>query len=132
MKIELASGETVWLDAFHTTKTYGGLLEGRPTREINARILESALYTASRLWNALTPHLIPPLEEERADGLRLPEMINFALLGSCTPVKASEYGGSTLVVIWFAPEQSDVPLSIIVSEAVRDIPWADLAEPEEW
>ena len=127
MKIKLASGDTVFLGSFYTTTTYGGLMLGHPTPEINARIVDSTLGRASRLWGGYAPHLIPPVVREDGEWPRLPEMTNYALLHSTTAVRGSGIRASHLTVIWFAPEQSDMPLSAIISEVILDLPWKDLA-----
>jgi len=41
--LTLNCGRKVWLDSFAFSRTYGGLLEGLPTAEINGLIIERAL-----------------------------------------------------------------------------------------
>ena len=126
MFIELATGETVKLEALHLERTYLGLLEGWPNAEGNAEILAEAISRMERLWGERRVHVIAPAVRQEEGHPLLPELTLFAWLTSPTPVNP-EYMGSELVVVWFAPERPGVSLSALISEAVRDLPWASLA-----
>ncbi|HQZ25180.1 MAG TPA: hypothetical protein PLD18_07750, partial [Flavobacterium sp.] len=43
LKIKLATGKIVTIEAFHFTKTYGGLI-GNPSKEINQEIIKNISY----------------------------------------------------------------------------------------
>jgi hypothetical protein len=131
MLIKLTSGETVSLDSLHFGHTYAGLLEGLPTPDMNAEILANAPSRMVTLWGPRTTHVIPPTTRHERGRVIFPDLIFFAWLTSNTPINP-EFMASELVVVWFAPEQPDVPLSTIVTEAVRDIPWASLAKDIYW
>ena len=62
-EIRLDSGIEIRLDCLFQYRTYGGLLEGRPTRKLNAELIHRALeYPAEKLWMGGTPHLLAPPE----------------------------------------------------------------------
>ena len=126
MVIKLASGESISLNSFYSERTYAGLLEGLPTPEMNTKILARARSRMSALWGQHATHIIRPAARQEREHTIFPELTYFAWLTSCTPINP-DVMASELVVVWFAPEQTDVPLSTIVSEAIRDIPWARLA-----
>jgi hypothetical protein len=63
LSLTLDCGRRVTLDAFDYSRTYAGLLEGRPNAEMNARIIERALAKGS--WGQRKTHLIPPVIDER-------------------------------------------------------------------
>src|ERR1700733_1087090 len=62
-EIRLDCGIEVCLDHLFQYRTYGGLLEGLPTRRLNAKLIQRALgYAAEKLWMGGTPHLLAPPE----------------------------------------------------------------------
>lgn len=127
MNIRLSSGYDVKLDAFYSEHTYAGLLEGLPDVAMNAEILDGALRQMTPLWGQRATHVIPPKAQHEEGRPIFPTLTHFAWLTSGRPIN-KEYDGSELVVVWFAPEQLDHSLSAIISEAIRDIPWASLAK----
>lgn len=131
MTVTLASDNSISLDSLYIERTYAGLLEGFPTSEMNARILADAASKMTPLWGARATHVIPPVTIQIRGRTIFPELMYFAWLSSNTPIKP-EFMGSELVVVWFASERVDVPISTIVSEALRDLPWARLAQDFDW
>ncbi len=127
MFITLTSGETVLLDSLHFGRTYAGLMEGLPTPDLNAKLWADALTKMVPLWGERTTYIIPPITRQIQGRTIFPDLIFFAWLTSHTPINP-DFMASELVVVWFAPEQPDVPLSTVVTKAIRDIPWKSLAE----
>ena len=125
MFIELATGETVKLDALHLERTYRGMLEGLPRASDNTRRLAEAVSRMEPLWGERRVHVIPPTTRQESGHTLFPEPTYFAWLTCHTPIDP-KYCGSELVVVWFGPEQSRVSLSALVSEAVCDLPWVSL------
>lgn len=127
MTIHLSSGYDVALDSFYSERTYAGLLEGLPDAAMNAEILVHAQSHMTPLWGQRATHVMSP-ETRHVQGRSIfPAMTYFAWLTSRTPIDKG-YDGSELVVVWFAPEKLDLPLSAIIGEAIRELPWADLAK----
>ena len=131
MVIKLASGDSISLNSFYSERTYAGLMEGLPTPELNTKILARARSRMSALWGQHATHIIRPATRQEQEHPIFPELTCFAWLKSHTPINPDAMA-SELVVVWFAPELPDVPLSTIVSEAIRDIPWARLAREINW
>jgi hypothetical protein len=111
---------TVHLRALQQTLTYAGLLEGLPTKEMNARIIEQVLKEAANQIYGVPPYLVPPTEKPidyKSDGSRypfgtpaqLPSVLCVARLESFKPTGDSSCYASGLIVIWF---QSDFALPI--------------------
>ena len=127
MTSKLSSGYEVRLESYYSHHTYAGLLEGLPDAAMNAEILVDAQSHMTPLWGQRATLVIPPETRQVQGHSIFPAMTHFAWLTSRTPIN-KWYDVSELVVVWFAPEQLDLPLSAIIGEAIRDIPWADLAK----
>src|SRR5262249_26774299 len=98
MFIKLDCGRSVWVDSFFYTRTYGGLLEGRPNRQLNEQIVHEIRGLMMRLWLKKT-HVIPPqLDESDPDHPVLPPVALGACLTCNEPIN-SEFMGSQLVVV---------------------------------
>lgn len=122
MKLTLSDGRQVQLVAFHTDRTYSGLLLGSPTPAINKRIIEEVYSRIQRLWHEGRPvHLMPPVTVKD----RLPPLVNIAWLES-EPMNEGFFG-SYLIVAWFTPVQWERPIHTIVNEAIKDLDWNRLA-----
>ena len=128
MVFELSSGLRVILEALHVTRTYGGLLEGLPTQRMNNEILATLPSRMTPLWGKRKTHIVPPSPHEKHGGIFLPKLIYLAWLSSLGAIH-SDFIYSELVIVWFGAEQLDTPLQSLVSEAIRNVPWEDLAEP---
>lgn len=131
MSITLKCGHTVHLVAFYTELTYAGLLAGIPTPRMNAEALAEAPKRMVPLWGNRETHIIPPIvwQHQDVDGRHhdvLPIVMNFALLKG-SPIDP-EFNESELVVGWFAQKQQEEPLINIVSQAVHEISWVNLAK----
>ena len=127
MAIELTCGYSVDLAAFHTEFTYAGfgILAGIPTPDMNAQVLGIAPRRMVPVWGERTTHIIPPLVGKYEGHDVFPVIMNFALL-KANPIKPG-FDESELVVGWFEDNQQEEFLIKIVSQAIRDIPWASLA-----
>jgi hypothetical protein len=69
-EVSFAAGQRATLHALHQSLTYGGLLEGKPSRDLNDRIISGRLRMAEQYCAAgAKPVLIPP---ERRSYLRDP------------------------------------------------------------
>ena len=131
MVLTLDCGRKVSVDSVHYAWTYRSLLEGRPTPELNRRILDRALTQMEGVWGKRKVHLLPP-PVNTTDPAHpvLPPVQLWAWLTGC-PVRES-FMASELVVAWFAGECENEPLAQVVFRAVRALPWDELAEDFDW
>ncbi len=130
--IPLDCGREVSFDAFHYSVTYSGLLEGRPTKKMNARICESALDRAGSMWGKRKVHMVPPKTNEKdPDHPRLPEVEITVWLTCNDPIDPS-FDGSELVAVFYRDEWKDESLYDVIHGGVRSIPWDELAYDFYW
>lgn len=128
----LDCGRQVWLDGFDYSRTYAGLLEGRPNAELNARILEDAVTRREAVWGKRPIHLISPvIDNSDTDHPVLPPVLLRAWLVCSEPVNP-EFMGSELVVVWFCDECHGESIEEFVLRAVRTLPWDQLAGDFDW
>nr|MBA2671752.1 hypothetical protein [Gemmatimonadota bacterium] len=121
--ITLACGETVQIDAFQLSRTYAGLLEGKPHSDCNSRILQRELSSLAARWGARPTYVVPPLMDEcEPEHPRLPELMLAVWLYSYTPLQPENHGAE-LVVLWFRPELQDESLEEVIAAGVLDVPW---------
>jgi hypothetical protein len=130
--LTLDCGRQVSLDAFDYSRTYAGLLEGRPDAEMNALIIKGAISEREVTWGKRAVHLIPPEVDHRdPEHPILPPVVLGAWLVSHQPVK-SAFMASELVVVWFAEECHTDSIEDVVFRAVRALPWERLASDFDW
>ena len=114
------------MDVFHLDHTYAGLILGKPSPEMNAKILKKAVPDIEKIWGENRAiHMIPPTIRHDKETEILPPIINYAWLDS-KPLNP-EFDGSSLIVIWFSQNQLELPLGDIVTNAIQDIDWKTLA-----
>jgi hypothetical protein len=130
--LKLDCGRQVSLDAFNYSRTYAGLLMGRPNAEMNAQIIEQAITEREESWGKRAIHLIPPIIDLRdPEHPILPPVLLRAWLTCYQPVN-SAFMGSELVVVWFADECHAESVAEVVFRAVRALPWVRLAADFDW
>lgn len=124
------SEKRVRIDALLQTRTYSGLVEGIPTREMNDRIIESALLAARRWRHAEKPLLLPSEETP----IILPSGATYAFgtpvslpQVQCTAYLVAMDGRSALTVVWFQNDFA-LPLASNVEKQMRAIDWDKVAE----
>jgi hypothetical protein len=132
LHLTLDCGRRVSLDAFHYSRTYASLIEGRPNAGLNAQIIQAALTERDGSWAQRRTHLIPPVADARVpEHPVLPPVVLKAWLTCNEPVDPS-FMGSELVVIWFQDECHAEPIADVVFRAVRGLPWEQLAADFDW
>jgi hypothetical protein len=126
VSFQLKTGRKVSVESAHIQETYGGLLEGYPTEELNLETLENAKSMMRGCWGPRPTHIIPAtlLLEHGAEFL--PPWLCMVWLTSLTPIDKDSMG-SELVVIWFVPDACSVPLLQLISTAVMELDWESLA-----
>ena len=144
-EIAFATGERVTLHALHQWLTYGGWLEGKPSREWNDRIITGSLRKAeSYCAEEAKPFLIPP---ERSPYLRDPSE-NTKIREFCrhnpewlpvvtcvgvfqgSPARDQSKHIGILTVLWFQSEYAP-PIAGASAEKLRHLSWANLATDVE-
>lgn len=80
------------LDAIHITKTYGGSLEGTPSK---AFMIDVAKKTLTKMWGNRPTHMVIP------EGDKLPAYQYCGWFNSYTPKNDSDAMGSHLCLIWW-------------------------------
>lgn len=129
-KIQLDDGRDIFLIALNQSRTYEGLLEGLPTKEMNSGIIKRAAKTAQELWRG-TPYLITPaettitLDHDYPFGTpaSIQAVVCTARFRSLSPVSADNRNDySALTIVWF---QSNFALPIADSALthIRLIDW---------
>ena len=132
ISFDLNNGRNVYVDALYYDRTYSGLLEGKPTKQVNDAILEDLEHRVGRIWSDRRHHIIPPvIDDTDPEHPQLPPVIISVMLTSFKPVK-NEADSSLLVVSFFCDEITDKPLPKIIYENIRTISWDDLAEDFYW
>jgi uncharacterized protein (TIGR02996 family) len=124
---KLDCGRSVCLDAFYCDRTYGGLLEGRPDRQLNDEILERAQTRMRQLWGVRKTHLVPPvINESDPQHPVLPPVCLTAWLVCFQPIKEPN-AGSELVVVWFRGAFEGEPMEQVIADGIQALPWDELA-----
>jgi len=128
---DLDCGRSVAVEALYFLRTYLGLLEGRPDREMNDRILAQVRTEMVPLWGERRVHVIPPvIDESDPAHPALPRLRFTAWLCCYQPIREPN-AGSELVVVWFREECPGEPLDKVVGDAIRSLPWVELARDFE-
>jgi hypothetical protein len=139
--ISLRCGRRITLKSLTQEMTYGGLLEGTPTSELNDRILQSTMDRVRKDAAALrqAPFLVPPA---RRDFLREPGDMASLQRGGWTPewmpaiicisrfeslpAKDQDMHASALAIIWLQDDYA-MPISDAALESMKSIEWASYA-----
>jgi hypothetical protein len=127
MNLVLPNGRKVFVDSLIYQPTYLGLLEGRPNRAINNRIIQRIAHETQVLWGKRPLHVIPP-SVDLSDPAHpvLPPFRFVAWLRSHEPLRA-ENAGSELVVVWFRAEFTELTFAQIICQEVVNLAWEQLA-----
>ena len=142
----VSDGRAVTIDSFYVTRTYGGVLEGLPTCDLNTTLIESAKKKLVKLWgdgrkiHVLSPTLKsvpqPPgpdfggfYRSGRSEPEMLPKFQCSAWLDSASISKKAN--GSHVFLIWWTDEVEAFSVQGLVLEAFRGVKWEDAAEDYE-
>lgn len=128
VSIQLNCGRCATIEGFHISTTYGGLLEGSPTSELNLEIIEHAKKSPSEYWGSdRATYLTPPTRSQHINSEYLPPYVCTAWLTSPTPID-SNFMGSELVFIWFVHDAYSKPPSELLCDAVKHLNWEAVAK----
>lgn len=126
MKIKLQTGKEVYMEAFHCTPTYAGLLVGSPTKESNERLLQQirspvewgqrkTLFKKSDLYGS--KDVLKPI-------------IYSVWLSSSEPInnQGNEFYGSDIILIWLENENLDMTVRDNIVYGIGLLDWDTEAE----
>ncbi len=141
-QITLECGRTIDLEALQQWMTYGGWLEGVPSRPWNERFIESAVQKAtSQCVEGARPHLLPPARRnyrrtrgdmDQTKSLRseaaelLPAVTCIGVFRGVFPAADRGQDLSLLTVVWYQDEFA-LPIGPMVFDQLRAIDWDALA-----
>lgn len=131
LKFELKEGRQIFLEDFFESKTYVGLLEGKPNEAINRGVLNSHAEAAKRMWPK-EPHITLGLDFYRSRlNETMPAIVCAGQFISYEPAIDTNRAGSSLVVIRFQEEM--FPLLQGKNAAwLGDVAWKHLAKDFDW
>jgi hypothetical protein len=133
--VVIAGGRVLHLHSLYQTRTYKGLLAGRPNRESNKRIITDAFELArERLRFMGVPQLIPSPTvngSPQSDYERLPDFLCIGEFTSPQPARDLEKPYSSAVFVWFQDSFAP-PIAAEVLEEIRDIDWTRIAQDWRW
>jgi len=134
-EIELLTGRMIRLDGLEQFWTYGGLLVGHPSREMNRRIMDDLVARRTRPKGYGVPVLLEPLEtpvEKTSPDLSWSTAANLPAITCIAPFISDVLPGdadsiaSTLCVIWFQDEFA-FPIDAHIKVELAALDWESRA-----
>lgn len=129
---------SVALEELRQFQTYGGLLEGRPTKALNRERIKDILLRKENSRFGVHPILVPPKEivthypgDSGNPFPRLPAVVCVGLFDSSEPSNNGEGGWSGQVAIWFQ-DTFALPIDESVLQYFHHQSWADCAGSYDW
>jgi hypothetical protein len=137
----LTGGRRITLKSLAQEMTYGGLLMGTPTSEINDRKVRSIIDRVSKDAAAFgrAPFLVPPARRDflrergdmttiQRDGWTPEWMPAITCIGrfESLPAKDRDMHASALAIIWLQDDYA-MPISNAALESIKSIEWASYA-----
>lgn len=136
-RIDLIDGCSIRLRKLNQHEIYAGLLEGLPTRRMNADIIQRLVQNEGQRLGA-APYVVPPIEKPITypkkypfgEPASLPPIACVATFDSLDPARDKQKDYSSLVIIWFQQDYA-FPIEPDVFEHIRKIDWTRLASDYE-
>jgi hypothetical protein len=137
--LRLQSGREIYLDEIVQWRTYSGLLEGIPFKQMNDEIIARALQSARKKIDLSVPiHLLEPPREKlhfsrnqsvrpQREYERIPAIACAAAFESFDPARDKDCFSSCLIFLWFQNEWA-LPIAPSIVTQIRKINWDELAE----
>lgn len=138
-KIHLSSGRSIELSDVRLSSTYGGFLEGYPSRRINDLKVERTLRNAREAVPSVPTHLVDPVRHLPDDTPGAFGPVEVLLTVTCVGRFTSRPVGpdrdavsyySALTLVWFQ-DTPVLPSEEDTDTALRDLRWEELAEDFE-
>lgn len=134
-------GRTINIDSFYMTLTYGGMLEGVPTREGNEKHVEHTIpHNVKKLWGSGRKiHVVKPHVEQinglAADALkryenpeRFPRYECYAWLTCSQPLERDADGSHAFLVWWTHDLPRMSTFEEWIGEPLKGLRWTDIAK----
>lgn len=125
LKIKLASGKKVTVEAFHMSITYSGLLAGEPTPEMNEKIISN--FSSPKNWGAKKTY-IEKTNMYRSENVLKPIIYSTWLSAKAINDKEKLFDGSEIVVVWFGAEELKKSIKRIIVDGLEKFDWNKHAE----
>lgn len=125
LKIKLATGKVVKLEAFHLTKTYGGLMLGHPTIEINKDIVRNISYPKS--WG-LRKSVYDRTNWYLSKEVLKPITYCAWLTAESIDDQEDIFDGSELIVIFIGNEPNNKTIEEVIVSGLGMFEWEKFAE----
>lgn len=138
--LRLASGRDIQLDELDQSLVYGGLLEGLPTRAMNARTIRHVIAQQRKRWRH-GPYLIEPVQTPIAYEGRYPFgtpaslpaiqcIARFHSTAKLPPTPDDVLYFTALTVIWYQDDYA-FPISADARAAIEALDWDTLSDQQE-
>lgn len=120
LKIKLASGKNVTLEAFHMTTTYEGLLAGEPAKEMNEKIIDNLSYPKN--WGVRKSYIEKSNMYLSEDVLK---PLVFSAWLSAKPIndKEKKFDGSEIIVMWLGDTIKDKNIEKLIVSGLGHFDW---------
>jgi hypothetical protein len=125
MEIKLKTGRIVKVEAFNMSKTYGGLLIGKPNEAINDSII--GLISYSKDWGNRKALLNKEDMYVSKDVLK-PIIYSVWLTSDVVPEESETNDSSSIVLLWFGVESENKSIQDIIIDGIGNIDWDKNAE----
>lgn len=125
MIIKLATGKVVTIEAFHFTSTYGWMLIGKPSKEINEEIIKNISYPKN--WGQRKAVLDRKNWYLSNDVLK-PIVYSAWLTAESIDDKGKKYDGSSLIVTWIDDEPKDKTTKELIVSGIGLLDWEKFAQ----
>lgn len=138
-RLVLMSGRSIDLSELRLSSTYGGMLEGYPCKLVNEMKIKGLLRAAEEAHPATPVHLVPPprdYPDQYAGAFGPVEVMPAVACVGAFRSTALDRGHdpilyrSALTIVWFQPTPH-VPSECDAEEALREVPWEELARDYE-
>jgi hypothetical protein len=131
LEFKLKDGRQIFLEMFLESKTYAGLLEGKPDAAVNRDVLNSHASCAKTMWPN-EPYVTLGIDSYKSRlAETLPGIICAAQFISYEPAVDPKRAGSSLVVIWFQEEMFPL-LQGENADWLKDVAWKQVARDFDW
>ena len=139
-KISLPDNRIVRIDSLYLTNTYGGLVDGVPTRGLNESLVETTKKWVERNWgpgrkiHVVTPPVRPvdlPWDAHGRVGKDPPERLPaFGCRAWLTSeeMKREAHGSHAFLLWWTDSDVAEVPVGELVLKALASLKWEEIAE----
>ncbi|WP_366182956.1 hypothetical protein [Flavobacterium ovatum] len=125
MEIELQTGRKVQIEAFNMSKTYGGLLVGKPFEAMNDSII--GLVSYSKDWGNRKA-LLNKEDMYASKNVLKPIIYSVWLTSDVVPQESKINDSSTIVLLWFGEDPKGKSINDIIKQEIFNFDWDEHAE----